>query len=81
MREKPALLRITRGEDGNFLLDKTGKLPGRGAYVCRAANCVSKASKAAGVERSFRQKSKDVSSADNEAAANIYAQLAMEVDR
>ncbi len=35
-REKNMLLRIVRTPEGDIVFDKTGKLNGRGAYVCRA---------------------------------------------
>ena len=34
--DKRALMRIVRMPDGTVCLDKTGKLAGRGAYVCSA---------------------------------------------
>ncbi len=40
---KLGLLRIVRTPQGEVRLDDTGKLPGRGAYVCRRAECVEQA--------------------------------------
>ena len=37
-----------------FALDRTGKLPGRGAYICPNAECLAKAQKSKGLERSFK---------------------------
>ena len=34
-REKNVLFRIVRTPDGDIVFDKTGKLNGRGAYVCK----------------------------------------------
>ena len=47
MKEKRTLIRIVRTPEGNVELDPTGKKSGRGAYVCRQAECL---------RRSIRQK-------------------------
>lgn len=41
-RPKKELLRIVRTKDGVFSLDKTGKVSGRGAYICNDKNCIDK---------------------------------------
>jgi predicted RNA-binding protein YlxR (DUF448 family) len=33
------LTRVVRTPDGRVVLDQTGKLPGRGAYVCESQEC------------------------------------------
>lgn len=55
MRPKRELMRIVRAKDGEISLDPVGKLPGRGAYVCRNAQCLAKVKKARGLERAFSQ--------------------------
>ena len=40
--DKRDLMRIVRTPEGDLLLDKTGKLPGRGAYVCDTVDCLKK---------------------------------------
>ena len=40
-------------EQGGVSLDLTGKKPGRGAYVCKSAECFEKARKARRFERSL----------------------------
>ncbi len=45
-RPKNELIRVVRTKDGNVTLDKTGKLSGRGAYLCNELSCFSKARKA-----------------------------------
>lgn len=42
--EKPKreLIRIVKNKEGVFAVDKTGKLSGRGAYICDDKNCVQK---------------------------------------
>lgn len=47
MKEKRDLIRVVRTPEGEVLLDATGKKSGRGAYVCRQAECM---------RRSIRQK-------------------------
>ena len=36
---KRGLIRLVRRPDGDVVLDETGRLPGRGAYLCRKAEC------------------------------------------
>ena len=50
---KNTLLRILRTPDGSIVLDTTGKLSGRGAYICNSASCLKKAKKAMRLERSL----------------------------
>lgn len=44
MKEKRSLLRIVKGENG-ICIDRTFKAAGRGAYVCKCADCINKAVK------------------------------------
>jgi len=53
MREKGELCRITRSKEGVISLDLTGKLPGRGAYICKKRECLEKARKTRALERAF----------------------------
>ena len=55
MKGKKEMIRVIRTEEGEFLLDVTGKKNGRGAYVCKARACLEKAVKNKGLERSFKQ--------------------------
>lgn len=50
---KKELLRVVRKPDGNVELDFTGKVSGRGAYVCRNVRCFKAARKAKRFERSL----------------------------
>jgi hypothetical protein len=45
VRGKSELLRIVRTPLGAVQVDPTGKLAGRGAYVCRDENCIAQAIK------------------------------------
>ena len=44
MKEKKALLRIVRSAQGEISFDRIGKAPGRGAYICKSKDCLTKAS-------------------------------------
>lgn len=55
MKNKKEMIRVIRTSDGDFLLDATGKKNGRGAYICRSQECLEKAVKSKGLERSFKQ--------------------------
>lgn len=55
MKSKKEMIRVLRtAEDGAFCLDATGKKNGRGAYVCKKRECLVKARKNKGLERSFK---------------------------
>lgn len=43
--EKDKLVRIVRTPEGNYIVDKTGKANGRGAYICGSEDCVKKLKK------------------------------------
>ena len=53
MKAKKELIRVVRSPEGEVNLDFKGKLPGRGAYVCPNAACLTKARKARALERAF----------------------------
>ena len=52
-RPKRELLRIVRSPDGTVFPDYSGKANGRGAYVCRNADCIRKAAKSRALERAL----------------------------
>lgn len=54
MKSKKELIRVIKTPEDEILLDATGKKNGRGAYVCRSRECLSKAIKNKGLERSFQ---------------------------
>lgn len=41
-KPKKAMLRVVRNAEGEIRLDFSGKLPGRGAYVCGSEACIKK---------------------------------------
>lgn len=57
-KPKQELVRVVKAPDrpegpGEISLDVTGRSPGRGAYVCRNADCLKAARKARRLERAF----------------------------
>ena len=54
MKPKKELIRIVRTDEGEYKLDATGKMQGRGAYICPNVECLEKAHKSRGLERSFK---------------------------
>ena len=52
--EKNELLRIVRTPEGNFIVDKSGKANGRGAYICKSEECAKKLKKNRLLNKSFK---------------------------
>ena len=50
-KPKRDMIRVVRGTDGVVLLDFSGKVNGRGAYVCPDPECLKKARKSRSLER------------------------------
>ena len=50
---KREMIRVVRCTDGNVRLDFSGKLNGRGAYICPKGECLKKARKAKSLDRSL----------------------------
>jgi len=55
MKSKKEMMRVIKTPENEILLDVTGKKNGRGAYVCFSGECLNKAIKNKGLERSFKQ--------------------------
>lgn len=53
MKEKKSLIRIVRTPDGTIQIDRTGKLNGRGAYLCDDLACLRTARKRRSLQRSL----------------------------
>lgn len=81
MKPKTELIRVVKSPDikdengeitasGEISLDRTGKKSGRGAYVCKSAECLEKAHKAHRIERSLSCKIPE----------EIYEQLRTELE-
>lgn len=56
MKSKKELMRILRTEQGEITFDLTGRKNGRGAYLCFSKECLQRAIKTKGLERSFQMK-------------------------
>ncbi len=54
MKQKTELVRVIKTPEGQVCLDKTGKMNGRGAYICLSKDCFNKAVKSRGIERSLK---------------------------
>lgn len=54
MKSKKEMLRVLKTTEGDILLDRTGKKNGRGAYLCVDRDCLEKAFKNRGLERSLK---------------------------
>ena len=55
-KDKKDLLRVVTDAEGNVVYDATGKAPGRGAYLCRNAECIkSELKKAARLSKGLRR--------------------------
>lgn len=54
MKMKKELIRIIRTPEGDVVLDVRGKQNGRGAYLCPSVDCLLRAKKVKGLERSLK---------------------------
>mgnify|MGYP003421930419 FL=1 len=54
MKTKKEMMRVLKTADAGIILDTTGKKNGRGAYLCVSMECLQKARKNKGLERSFK---------------------------
>ena len=53
MKPKMQLLRVVKPQGGDARIDRTGKAPGRGAYVCDQIECLRKARRSKALERAL----------------------------
>ena len=54
MREKKDMIRVIKTPEGEICLDTTGRANGRGAYICNSVECLKKAVKNRGLEKSLK---------------------------
>ncbi len=52
-KSKKDLIRVVKTPENEFCLDTTGRMNGRGAYLCGDVQCLLKARKSHALERSF----------------------------
>ncbi len=69
MKPKQQLIRIVKTPDGEIKLDTTGRLNGRGAYICKSADCLKKAQKSGALSRAF----------ETDVADEVYAAIEREL--
>ena len=69
MKEKRQLLRIVKNAEGQISFDRVGKAPGRGAYICRSAECLEKAVRQRQLERALETRIDE----------SVFAQLMEEI--
>lgn len=55
-KDKKDLIRIVKNKEGKINIDKTGKLEGRGAYICDSIECLEKVIKTKRLERVLETK-------------------------
>lgn len=53
-KNKKDLIRIVRNKEGKVFVDLTGKLNGRGAYICPNVECLQKAIGNRGLEKTLK---------------------------
>ena len=58
-KDKKDLIRIVKNKQGEISLDRTGRLPGRGAYICDNTECLEKLVKSKRLEKNFEMKIDD----------------------
>lgn len=54
MRNKKEMFRVLKTPEDEIVLDATGRKNGRGAYLCPSADCLTRAVKSKGLERSLK---------------------------
>ena len=54
MKSKKEMLRVLKTAEDEIVLDATGRKNGRGAYLCFSQECLAKARKNKGLERSLK---------------------------
>ena len=51
---KKGLIKIVQNKEGQIFLNSIGKANGRGAYICKDAECLKKAIKSKALNRAFK---------------------------
>ena len=52
-KPKMSMIRVVRSPEGEVSLDLTGKKSGRGAYICKSADCLRRAVKSRALARNL----------------------------
>lgn len=53
MKPKKELIRVVRTPEGKIMVDNSGKVSGRGAYVCKNEECFNKSVKTKALSRAL----------------------------
>lgn len=53
-KPKKEMVRIVKTAQDEIFLDSSGRMNGRGAYICKNGECIARAEKTRGLERSFK---------------------------
>lgn len=53
-KNKKELIHVVRDKEGNVFVDPTGRMNGRGAYICADVHCLEKAVKSRGLEKTLK---------------------------
>ena len=69
-KPKKELVRVVRSPQGEIALDRVGKMPGRGAYLCPSAQCLARARKAKRLERAL----------DAQIPPEVYERIEQEIE-
>ena len=56
MKNKRSLIRIVRTPEDDIKIDATGKMSGRGSYICPNRECLKAAVRSRGLEKSLKTK-------------------------
>lgn len=59
MKPKKELIRVVRNKEGDVSIDLTGKKPGRGAYICKSEECLTKSVKTNRLQKNLEVKISD----------------------
>ncbi len=59
LKDKGDLLRIVKNKEEGILIDETGKVNGRGAYVCKSDSCLKSLRKSNKLNQAFKMKIDD----------------------
>ena len=69
-KQKKELIRIVKDKEGNISIDEIGKSNGRGAYICKCSECMTKAIKSKALNRAFK----------TEVSQEVYENLLKELE-
>lgn len=79
-KDKKELIRVALLPGNQIVLDEQNKAGGRGAYICRNAECIRQGARKKALEKSFRLFSGKNSNLNESLAADIYELLMREVN-